>query len=81
MCLYLSVFVCMCLYLSVYVCMCLYVSVCVCMCLYLSVCVCMCLYVQHNCISRQYKSIYYIRHNYMFRPLILAIIRLYRNTY
>jgi hypothetical protein len=26
-------------------------------------------------------SIYYINHNYMFRPLILAIIRLYMNTY
>jgi hypothetical protein len=26
-------------------------------------------------------SIYCIRHNYMFRPLMLAIIRLYTNTY
>jgi hypothetical protein len=26
-------------------------------------------------------SIYYIKHNYMFRPLMLAIIRLYMNTY
>jgi len=26
-------------------------------------------------------SIYYIRHNYMFRPLMLAIFRLYMNTY
>jgi hypothetical protein len=26
-------------------------------------------------------SIYYIKHNYMFRPLMLAIIRLYTNTY
>ena len=25
--------------------------------------------------------IYYIRHNYMFRPLMLAIFRLYTNTY
>jgi len=26
-------------------------------------------------------SIYYIRHNYMFRPLILAIFTLHMNTY
>jgi len=26
-------------------------------------------------------SIYYIRHNYMFQPLMLAIFRLYTNTY
>ena len=26
-------------------------------------------------------SIYYIRHNYVFRPLMLAIFRLYMNTY
>jgi hypothetical protein len=26
-------------------------------------------------------SIYHIKHNYMFRPLMLAIIRLYMNTY
>ena len=26
-------------------------------------------------------SIYYIRHNYMFRPLMLAIVNLYMNTY
>ena len=26
-------------------------------------------------------SIYYIKHNYMFRPLMLAIFRLYMNTY
>ena len=26
-------------------------------------------------------SIYYIRHNYMFRPLMLAIFSLYMNTY
>jgi hypothetical protein len=26
-------------------------------------------------------SIYYIKHNYMFRPLMLAVIRLYMNTY
>jgi hypothetical protein len=26
-------------------------------------------------------SIYYIKHNYMFRLLMLAIIRLYMNTY
>jgi len=25
--------------------------------------------------------IYYIRHNYMFRPVMLAIFRLYMNTY
>jgi len=26
-------------------------------------------------------SVYYIRHNYMFRPLMLANFRLYMNTY
>jgi hypothetical protein len=26
-------------------------------------------------------SIYFIKHNYMFRPLMLAIIMLYMNTY
>jgi len=26
-------------------------------------------------------SVYYIKHNYMFRPLMLAIFRLYMNTY
>jgi hypothetical protein len=26
-------------------------------------------------------GIYYIKHSYMFRPLMLAIIRLYMNTY
>ena len=26
-------------------------------------------------------SVYYIRHNYMFRPVMLAIFRLYMNTY
>ena len=26
-------------------------------------------------------NIYYIRHNYMFRPLMLAIFMLYMNTY
>jgi hypothetical protein len=41
-----------------------------------------CVYMSNKImLIRSMLSIYYIKHNYMFRPLMLAIIRLYMNTY
>jgi len=43
---------------------------------------CECVYMSNTIIFiGTILCIYYIRHNYMFRPLMLAIFRLYMNTY
>ena len=45
-------------------------------------CVCVCVCVSDTTIFiGSILSIYYIRHNYMFRPLMLTIFRLYMNNY